>query len=141
MAAEWPGFSLDESLRTGLVPLVVDGRDPADTLLTYVGLARVRAERERHRENAEVGRKTTEGFISVLEDLLLAYRVPVFTRRAKRATAAHPKLCLFDAGASVRSDLLVPWTDPKRSKAGRVGDYRASRSLVPSHARGETVGR
>jgi predicted AAA+ superfamily ATPase len=29
---------------------------------------------------------------------MLAYRVPVFTKRAKRATAQHPKFFLFDAG-------------------------------------------
>ncbi len=34
----------------------------------------------------------------MLEDLLLVYRLEVFTRRARRRTAAHPKLFLFDAG-------------------------------------------
>jgi hypothetical protein len=29
---------------------------------------------------------------------LLAFRVPVFTRRARREPSAHPKLYLFDAG-------------------------------------------
>jgi predicted AAA+ superfamily ATPase len=126
MAAEWPSFALDESLRSGLVPLVADSANPADTLRTYVGLyleqevqaeglARNIGQFSRFLEavsfshasvvsvsaiarDAEVSRKTTEGFISVLEDLLIAHRVPVFTRRAKRATAAHPKLYLFDAG-------------------------------------------
>jgi len=32
------------------------------------------------------------------EDLLLAARVPPFTRRAQRATVAHPKFYWFDAG-------------------------------------------
>lgn len=32
------------------------------------------------------------------EDLLLAVRLPVFTRRSKRAMAAHPKFYFFDAG-------------------------------------------
>ena len=36
--------------------------------------------------------------MEILEDLLLCYRVPVFTRRAKRQPAAHPKFYLFDAG-------------------------------------------
>jgi uncharacterized protein len=35
---------------------------------------------------------------AVLVDLLLAFRVPVFTRRVKRETSSHPKLFLFDAG-------------------------------------------
>src|SRR5688572_5526004 len=46
----------------------------------------------------EVERKTVEGYVGILEDLLLAFRVPVFTRRARRATAQHPKFYLFDAG-------------------------------------------
>ena len=126
MAAEWPNFSLVESLRRGLVPLVVDSADPDDTLRGYAtlyvdqevqaeSLARDIGQFSRFLEaasfshasvlnlsavarEAEVSRKTTEGFLAVLEDLLLAYRVPVFTRRAKRATAAHPKFFLFDTG-------------------------------------------
>lgn len=46
----------------------------------------------------EVGRRTVAGYVEVLEDLLLAFRVPVFSRRARRRTVAHPKLYLFDAG-------------------------------------------
>jgi uncharacterized protein len=37
-------------------------------------------------------------YVEVLEDLLLAFRVPVFTRRAKREAVTHPKLFLFDTG-------------------------------------------
>lgn len=33
----------------------------------------------------------------MLEDLLIAYRVPVFQRRAKRALTSHPKFYFFDA--------------------------------------------
>ncbi|MEX1184770.1 MAG: DUF4143 domain-containing protein, partial [Gemmatimonadota bacterium] len=47
---------------------------------------------------SQVSRKTVEGYIAVLEDLLLAFRLPVFKRRAARATAAHPRFYLFDAG-------------------------------------------
>jgi predicted AAA+ superfamily ATPase len=46
----------------------------------------------------QVSRKTVEGYLGILEDLLLAWRLPVFTRKAQRATVAHPKLFLFDAG-------------------------------------------
>ena len=126
MAAEWPSFTLEESLRVGLLPLVVDAGDPRDVLAAYAtlyleqevhaeGLARSIGQFARFLEaasfshaavlnvsglarEAEVSRKTVEGFLAVLEDLLLAYRLPVFTRRAKRATAAHPKFFLFDAG-------------------------------------------
>ena len=45
-----------------------------------------------------LNRKTVEGFLEILEDLLLSWRVPVFTRRAKRELASHPKFYFFDAG-------------------------------------------
>jgi predicted AAA+ superfamily ATPase len=126
MAAEWPGFDLEVSLSRGLVPLVVTAKDPADVLRAYASLyleQEVQAEglvrsigsfarflevmsfahatvlnlsnvaRETH-----ASRKTVEGYLGILEDLLLAWRLPVFTRRARRATVAHPKLYLFDAG-------------------------------------------
>ena len=45
-----------------------------------------------------VKRGTVENYIQILEDLLLAYTLPVFTRRAQRALSSHPKFYLFDAG-------------------------------------------
>ena len=46
----------------------------------------------------EVQRKTVEGYLSVLEDLLLAFRLPVFTKKAKRHIVQHPKFYFFDTG-------------------------------------------
>jgi predicted AAA+ superfamily ATPase len=46
----------------------------------------------------QVERKTAAAYVEVLEDLLLSFRVPVFTRRARRETSVHPKLFLFDTG-------------------------------------------
>jgi predicted AAA+ superfamily ATPase len=43
-------------------------------------------------------RKTVEGYFELLEDLLLAVRLPVFSRRAKRALVTHKKFYFFDAG-------------------------------------------
>lgn len=45
-----------------------------------------------------VERKVVEDWFGVLEDLLLAVRIPVFTRRAKRAITTHPKFFYFDVG-------------------------------------------
>jgi uncharacterized protein len=45
-----------------------------------------------------VERKVVEDYFTILEDLLLAVRLPVFTRRAKRRMSTHPKFFLFDAG-------------------------------------------
>ncbi|MBI2921478.1 MAG: ATP-binding protein [Planctomycetes bacterium] len=42
--------------------------------------------------------KAVQDYFAVLEDLLVAVRLPVFTRRAKRSVARHPKFYFFDAG-------------------------------------------
>jgi predicted AAA+ superfamily ATPase len=47
---------------------------------------------------ASVHAKVAESHFTLLEDLLIAVRLPVFTRRAKRRTIAHPKFYFFDAG-------------------------------------------
>jgi len=127
MAAELGGrFEIESAVHRGLVPLVVGAGDPADVLRTYAalylreevqseGLVRNVGVFARFLESisfshgsvlnlsavsrdCQVERKTVEGYVAILEDLLLAFRVPVFTKRARRAVAAHPKLYLFDAG-------------------------------------------
>ena len=45
-----------------------------------------------------VSRNTVESYFQILEDLLLAYRIPVFQKRAKRKTSIHPKFYYFDVG-------------------------------------------
>ncbi|MHC4470389.1 MAG: ATP-binding protein [Planctomycetota bacterium] len=119
-------FSLEEALENGLLPVVLDSDDPRRVLEAYAALyLREEVQMEGVVRNigpfsrfleavsyshasplnisnvareCQVGRKTVESYIGVLEDLLLAYRVPVFTRRARRAVVAHPKFYLFDAG-------------------------------------------
>jgi predicted AAA+ superfamily ATPase len=126
MSAEWPRADLEAQLRLGMVPLVVNAADPADTLRAYAALylqQEVQAEgmvrqlgtfarflevvsfshgavlnlANLARETG-TSRKVVEHFVEILEDLLVAFRLPVFTRSAQRATAVHPKLYLFDAG-------------------------------------------
>lgn len=126
MAAELPSFSLEAALRIGLLPLAVAAPDPAATLDAYASLyleQEVRAEGMTRNVGAfarfleaasfshgavlnvsamarecEVERKAAARWIEILEDLLLAFRLPVFRKRAKRATVARRKLYLFDAG-------------------------------------------
>lgn len=127
MAAELGNaFSLQRALEIGLVPLVWDAMEPERTLRAYASLylhEEVQAEAlvrdvgafarfleaisfshgsllnltEVARE-CQIGRKTVEGYLDILEDLLLSFRVPVFTKRAKRHLVAHPKFFYFDAG-------------------------------------------
>lgn len=119
-------FSLSRALELGLVPLIWNAAEPEQTLRAYAALylqEEVQAEAlvrdigafARFLEaisfshgnilnlaavarECEVGRKTVEGYLGILEDLLLSFRVPVFTRRAKRHLVAHDKFYLFDAG-------------------------------------------
>lgn len=127
MAAELgEAFSFESALRHGMLPVVVDSPDPEFQLRAYGGLylkEEVQAEglvrnigsfarflevmsyshgavlnlANVSRECA-VKRPTLEGYLAVLEDLLLGWRLPVFTRRAKRELASHPKFYFFDTG-------------------------------------------
>ena len=127
MAAELgAAFQLQRALDIGLVPLVWSAAEPEHTLRAYASLylqQEVQAEAlvrnvggfarfleaisfshgsllnlaEVARE-CQVGRKTVEGYLEILEDLLLSFRIPVFTRRAKRHLVAHDKFYYFDAG-------------------------------------------
>ena len=127
MAAELgAAFDLQRALEVGLVPLVWSAPEPQNTLRAYASLylqQEVQAEAlvrnvgafarfleaisfshgsllnlaEVARE-CQVGRKTVEGYLEILEDLLLSFRLPVFTRRAKRHLVTHDKFFYFDAG-------------------------------------------
>ena len=45
-----------------------------------------------------VGRKVVEHYFSILEDLLIAEKIPVFTRKSKRRLISHVKFYFFDTG-------------------------------------------
>lgn len=45
-----------------------------------------------------LNRLLVASYFDILEDLLLAVRIPVFTQRAKRKIIAHQKFYFFDAG-------------------------------------------
>lgn len=127
MAAELGDqFELESALKWGLIPLIYDSHNPQEALYAYTvtyiqqevqseGLVRNIGDFARFLEvisfshgemlnvsnisrECEVERKTVEGYISILEDLLLGYKIPVFTKRAKRQLVSHPKLYLFDSG-------------------------------------------
>ncbi len=158
MAAELgPRFDLDLSLRQGLLPLVWDAQEPAAALRAYVGLyLREEVQQEalvrdlgnfaRFLEavsfshgavlnvsdvarECQVSRKTVVGYLQVMEDLLLSFRLPVFTKRARRRLASHPKLYWFDAGvfASMRPASVL---DSPQEIAGA-----ALEGLVAQHLR------
>ena len=45
-----------------------------------------------------IHRKVVESYFQILEDLLIGYRIPVFTRKAKRRLIQHSKFYFFDTG-------------------------------------------
>ena len=157
MAAELPGFDLDRTLRIGLLPLVMGAPDPSDVLDAYASLylnQEVRAEGLTRNisgftrfleavsfshgaqlnvaavaRECEVERKVVAGYVGILEDLLLAFRLPVFRRRAKRATVVHEKIYLFDAGVFRSLRPKGPLDRPEEM------DGQALEGLVAQHLR------
>jgi len=127
MAAELgAGFSLEAALKNGLIPLIQSAKAPAKTLAAYnalylkeevkeEGLVRDVGAFARFLEaisfshgsilnlsniarECQVSRKVVENYLSIVEDLLLGYQLPVFAKRARRALTVQPKFYLFDAG-------------------------------------------
>ena len=157
MAAELPDFDLGRALESGLLPLVLAATDPADVLSAYAslyleqevqaeGLTRNVGNFTRFLEaltfshgwllnvsavarECEVGRKVVNAYVGILEDLLLAFRVPVFRKRAKRATVAHEKIYLFDAGVFRSLRPKGPLDRPQEM------DGQALEGLVAQHLR------
>ena len=49
-------------------------------------------------DDCHVERKTVQEYFNILEDLLIAFRLPVFTKRAKRELLLKEKFFFFDCG-------------------------------------------
>lgn len=119
-------FNLNHSLAYGQLPCVYTESDPKHYLESYVktyleeevrqeGLTRNLSAFTRFLEAASfsqasvlnlsevarecaIERKVVENYFSILEDLLIAHRIPVFSRRAKRRLVRHSKFYFFDVG-------------------------------------------
>jgi predicted AAA+ superfamily ATPase len=119
-------FNLDDALCHGMVPVIFSSPDRAGALQAYVslyvreevreeGLVRNLSAFTRFLEAAALShasllsvseiarecsaeRKNVESYLGVLEDILLAFRIPVFSRRAKRLLVSHSKFYFFDPG-------------------------------------------
>ena len=136
LAGEFRSFDLDHTLRFGTLPASAIASDPAGVPGAYVqrcvaevmalGLTRhlarfsrfLRAVSASHALRLNIARvardcaaerKVVAAYVGILEDLMLAFRLPVFQGRPqsldpepggepKRATVARDKLFLFDTG-------------------------------------------
>lgn len=119
-------FSLPKASQLGLLPAIYTYQDPERYLSTYIqtylqeeiiqeGLTRNLSAFTRFLEVAsfsqgatinateiarEVGadRQVIQNYFSILEELLIAHRVPAFTKRAKRRLIQKDRFYYFDAG-------------------------------------------
>jgi len=119
-------FRLEHSLQYGHLPSVYTQSEPKKYLEAYVktyleeeirqeGLTRNLSAFTRFLEAASfsqgsllnisavarecsVERKVVENYFSILEDLMIAYRIPIFSKKTKRRLVTHSKFYFFDAG-------------------------------------------
>ena len=150
-------FKLATALQQGMLPLVWAAKDAAATLQAYSGLyLREEVQMEGLVRNTgsfarfleamsfshaavlnlsnvsrdcQVSRKTVEGYLEILEDLFLAFRLPVFTKRARREVASHPKFYFFDTGVFRANRPAGPLDAPSEL------DGLALEGLVAQHLR------
>lgn len=119
-------FDLSVHLKLGMLPIVLDSPNPDDVLRAYAGIylkeevqsegtVRNIGDFSRFMEamsfshtslintsnisrECQISRKTVDGYLLILEDLLLSFQLQVFRKRAKRTVVAHSKFYFFDAG-------------------------------------------
>lgn len=139
-----PHFRLEHSLAYGQLPSVYSESDPKRYLEAYVrtyleeevrqeGLTRNLSAFARFLEAASfsqasvlniasvarecaVERKVVENYFAILGDLMLAYRIPVFIRKARRRMVMHPKFYFFDAGVYRTLRPMGPLDSPEEAE-------------------------
>lgn len=150
-------FNFEEALSYGLLPLRFASKEPMETLSSYVSLyleEEVKAEglvrniepfarflealsfshgsvlnMTNIARECAVKRTTAESWLSIVEDLLIAFKIRVFTRRAKRNLSSQPKFYFFDAG--VYHALRPQFAFDKSSET----DGAALEGLIAQHLR------
>jgi predicted AAA+ superfamily ATPase len=136
-------FNLKHALNYGMLPSTFSEESPEKYLKAYVGTyLREEVQQEGLTRNmgafarfletasfsqgsllnvsevareAKVERKIAEGYFTILEDLLLATFLPVFTKRAKRRMVNHPKFYFFDPGVFRAIRPMGPFDRPEEA--------------------------
>ncbi len=158
MAAEIPKqFHLEKNLKLGMLPLVLNSIDPVNDLKTYIalymqeevqmeGLVRKVDQFSQFLEvisfsqasiinytniarECHISSNTVENYVQILEDLLLSFKLTIFTKKAKRILTHHPKFYFFDAGVFQSIRPMGPLDNPEEI-AGH-----ALETLVAQHLR------
>ncbi|MFP4521398.1 MAG: ATP-binding protein [Fibrobacterota bacterium] len=137
-------FSLNHSLQFGNLPCAYTEKDPKSYLESYVntyleeeirqeGLTRNLGGFARFLESASfsqgavlnisavardcgIHRKVVEHYFLILEELLIAYRIPVFSKKAKRRLSKHPKFYFFDVGVFRTVRPMGPLDSPEKAE-------------------------
>lgn len=119
-------FVFEKALQQGLIPLIWQSENPKDALNAYIhlylheeikaeGLVRNLSNFSRFLESVsfshgsilnttniaqdcQVKRTTVSGYLEILQDMLLAYTIPVFKERCDRKTFLQSKFYLVDTG-------------------------------------------
>ncbi len=141
-------FDLDKSLKFGNLPMVYNVKSPEQYLASYIGnyliqevqiegLTRNLGSFSKFLEVAsfsqsavlntseiarEIGldRKTIENYFTIIEDLLIADRIPVFTKKAKRRMIVHPKFFFFDTGVFKALRPMAPLDRPEEAEGAAL---------------------
>lgn len=158
MASEIPEkFNLEKNLKLGMLPLVVESIDPQGDLKTYIalymkeevqmeGLVRKVDQFSRFLEiisfsqasqinysniarECHLSANTVENYVQILQDLLLCFMVPIFTKKAKRILSNHPKFYFFDSGVYQSIRPMGPLDNPEEISG------HALETLVAQHLR------
>lgn len=137
-------FNLITSLKWGHLPTIPSEEEPDRFLKAYVqtylreevlqeGLTRNIGSFSRFLETASfsqgavlnvseiareagIERMRVTSYFSILEDLLLGTRLPVFTKRAKRRMVSHPKFYYFDTGIFRAIRPMGPLDSPEEAE-------------------------
>ncbi|MBI5298683.1 MAG: ATP-binding protein [Deltaproteobacteria bacterium] len=141
-------FNLEHSLKFGSLPSVYVESDPKGYLESYVktylqeeiqqeGLTRNLGAFSRFLEAAsfsqgsvlnissvarecEIERKVVESYFTILEDLLIAYRIPIFSKKSKRRMIVHPKFYFFDVGIFRTLRPMGPLDTPEEAQGAAL---------------------
>ncbi|MBI2982070.1 MAG: ATP-binding protein [Deltaproteobacteria bacterium] len=141
-------FKLDRALKTGLLPEAYLDVEPQLYLESYVktylkeevqqeGITRNLGAFSRFLETASfsqasvlnisevsrecsIDRKAAENYFGILEDLLIATRLPPFTKRAKRRMITHPKFFFFDTGVFRTLRPMGPVDKPEEAEGAAL---------------------
>lgn len=140
-----------------MLPLIVESSDPKGDLSAYIalymqeevqmeGLVRKVDQFSRFLEivsfsqaspinysniarECHISAKTVENYVQILEDLLLCFKISVFTKKAKRILTDHPKFYFFDAGVFQSIRPMGPLDKPEEITG------HALETLIAQHLR------